>query len=52
MQGNLTTAVDCQLGKAAGYCFKDNGVNVEHFTGLDAHARNVEIHSSSGGAWP
>lgn len=50
MQGNHTTAVGCQLEKAAGNCYKGNVVNVEQFTVLDAHAGNVEIHNSSGSA--
>jgi hypothetical protein len=50
MQGIHITAVGCQLGKAAGNCCKGNVVNVEQFTVLDAHARNMEIHNSSGGA--
>jgi hypothetical protein len=50
MEGIHITAVDCQLEKAAGNCYKGNVVNVEQSTVLDAHARNVEIHNSSGGA--
>ena len=37
MQGNHTTAVGCQLEKAAGNCYKGNVVNVEQFTVLDVY---------------